>query len=622
MLAACAAVLGDRLALLLIDNCEHLIDGVRDTVSTLLSACPGLTVLATSREPLGLAPEFTSRLAPLPVPSTRQQSAADLPRVPAVRLFLDRARKVRPDLARTPAQLRDVAEIVRRLDGMPLAIELAAGRLSTFSTADLRGRLDRSLDLLGGGRPSTDLRHRTLRATIEWSYDLLGDDAQRLFRHLATFADGIDLEDAERLAADLSLRTDPGVVLARLVDTSMVDVDFSGRTRYRMLETVRAFGLDRLRETGEEESASRYLLRWSVDLTARILSTMVTPEEPEADATLRRELGNLRAAWRLARRHSLDAATSIVVGLFDAVAYRDLIEIRGWARELAEDPALMDHPRAAEVLGVAAEVLGVAAEATYHAGDYPKADALARAGLALAAGDLGRWLCLMTLSVADLARGAFDEVIEHALGAAEITGPLRDGMGIAALAMAFSGDLEGARSLNARQEAGARSPSMRSWGAYVSGEIDGLAGQHQLAEQHYLRAIDLARSSGATFLVGVATVGLLTVRADSGRVEEALTGYRDVVDYFARTGNWTHLWVTLRNLADLLRRLGDAGPADAIARAAREAPDAPAEGGVAGELSPDGGQPPGGTDRSALLDTVRQAIDHNLAVLRTGEPAP
>ena len=363
----------------MIDNCEHLLDAVRDAVGVVLSSCPQLSVLATSREPLGLAAEYASRLAPLPLPGPNQ----DLPQVPSVAVFLDRASRVRPGPRLTPAELRTVADIVHRLDGMPLAIELAAGRLSTFSLADLRGRLDRSLDLLGGGRPSGDPRHRTLRATIEWSYQLLTEDERRLFRHLSVFVDGVDLDDAERLAADLGLESDPGSVLARLVDASMIDADFERGTRYRMLETLRAFGLDRLVAAGEDEAAAGRMLRWAVELTAWVEAAMTTEGEPEADAALRRELPNLRAAWRLARRRgSLDAAAAMVTALFDAVAYRDLVEIRGWAEELADDPALATHPRASAVLGTAAE-------AAYHRGDYPRADRLARAGLERATDNAG-----------------------------------------------------------------------------------------------------------------------------------------------------------------------------------------------------------------------------------------
>ena len=598
VLSTCIAVLADRHGLLVIDNCEHLLDGVRDTVDVILSACPGIRLLATSREALGIPAEHVWRLAPLPLPRPSQ----DPLRVPSVALFLDRARRVRSGPAPTPAELRTVSDVVHRLDGMPLAIELAAGRLSTFSLSDLYDRLDRSLDLLGGGSTSGDSRHRTLRATVEWSYRLLAEDERRLFRHLSVFPDGVDLPTAERLAADLGLESDPGTALARLVDASMIDATFEGTTRYRMLETLRAFGLDRLAAAGEDKAAAERLVRWAVELASWIGATMATQREPEADAVLRRELPNLRAAWRLARgRGTLDDATTMVIALFEAITYRDLLELREWARELGDDPALAGHPRAAAVLGIAAE-------ATYHNGDYRRADRLARAGLAQSTGSTDAWLCLMPLSVADLARGAHDDVVEHALAAADLIGAQRECLGVAALAKAYAGDLDEARRLNDRGTAAAVSPSMVSWGAYVTGEIESLAGNSGQAEEHYLRAVDLARSSGATFLVGVATVGLLSVRASAGRVHEALIGYREVIDYFARSGNWTHLWTTLRNLADLLRRLGDEEAAARIEAAADHAPDAPAVPGAAPRapaVTPVSG-------RNAVLELARGAIERNL----------
>ncbi|HEU5157502.1 MAG TPA: BTAD domain-containing putative transcriptional regulator [Streptosporangiaceae bacterium] len=604
VLSACIALLGDDPGLLVIDNCEHLLDGVRDMAEAILSSCPGVHLLTTSREPLGLTPEYVSRLAPLPLPSPDE----DLAEAPSVALFLDRARRVRPGPPPTPDELRTVAEIVRRLDGMPLAIELAAGRLSAFSLADLRVRLDRSLDLLGGGRPSQDSRHRTLRATIEWSYQLLTEDERRLFRHLSVFPDGVDPGTAEQVAADLGLESDPGSVLARLVDASMLDASFEGATRYRMLETLRAYGLDRLAAAGEDKDATRRLLRWAVELTSWIEDAMACEREPEADAVLRRELPNLRTAWRLARsRGSVDDAAAMIIALYQSVAYRDLIELRDWAEELAGDPAIAAHPRAAAVLGTAAE-------AVYHRGDYRRADRLARAGLERATGGVESWYCLSPLSVAALARGAYADVVEHSLAAAAAGGPHRENLGIAALATAYAGDLDEARRLNERSMAGAVSPSLRSWAAYVAGEIESLAGHSESAEGHYESAIDLARGAGATFLVAVATVGLLSVRSSAGRVHEALGGYRDVIDYFARGGNWTHLWTTLRNLADLLRRLGDEEPAALIDAAADQAPDAPAVEGA----SATGGPAPGAgpkraiPSRVAVLDIARQAIERNL----------
>lgn len=615
VLSACLAVLADHPGLLVVDNCEHLLDGVRDAVDAILAGCPGTTLLATSREPLGLPAEHLSRLAPLALPRPGEDPA----QVPSSALFLDRARRVRPGPPPTEEELRTVAGIVHRLDGMPLAIELAAGRLSTFSLDDLNHRLERSLDLLAGGTPSADRRHRTLRATLEWSYRLLTADEQRLFRHLAVFPDGVDLDTAEQIADGLGLGSDPGAVLARLVDASMIEASFEGTTRYRMLQTLRAFALDRLSASGEDDAAARGLLAWARRLTAWIGTTLDSPGESEADGTLRRELPNLRAAWRLARgRGAVDDAAAVVTALYDAVAYRDLVEIRDWAVELAADDALGGHP-------LAGAVLGTAAEATYHRGDYRGADLLARAGLEGPAGTTGEWHCLSVLSVADLARGAYDEVVEHSLAALALSGPHRENLGIAALAVAYAGDTDEARRLNEQGLAGAVSPSMLAWGAYVAGEIDSLAGRGEAAEEQYVRAVELARAAGATFLVGVATVGLLSLRARTGRVREALGGYREVIDYFARNGNWTHLWVTLRNLAGLLRRLGDDEPAALIETAAGRAPDAPAVDGPGntapgpggagprgGAAAPDVPAPPA-SGRAAVLDAARRAIERNLS---------
>jgi predicted ATPase/DNA-binding SARP family transcriptional activator len=610
VLTACIAVLADRPGLLVIDNCEHLLDAVRDTVEAILADCPQVKVLTTSRERLGLVAEYVYRLAPLPLPRSDQ----DLPQAPSVAVFLDRAARVRPGPPPSGVELRTIADIVRRLDGMPLAIELAAGRLSTFSLADLHERLDRSLDLLGGGRPSADVRHRTLRATVEWSYRLLREDEQRLFRHLSVFVDGVDLGTAERIAAELGVGGDPGSALAHLVDASMIEADVdgrgmeaggagrAGRTRYRMLETLRAFGLDQLAAEGEDDAAADRFIRWAVELTAWIESTLTTEREPEADAVLRSELPNLRAAWRLARmRGSLDGAAAIVIALFDAMANRDLIELRGWAEELADDPALPTHPRAAEVLGTAAE-------AVYQRGDYARAERLARAGLERATDD-GTPYCLLPLAWAELARGEYPDVVEHCLAAAVLARSrwFTECLGGAALATAYAGDPDEARALNERALADAVSPSMRSWGAYVAGEIENFAGSLEPAEQHYVRAIDLARASGATFYVGIATVGLLSVRAAAGHVDDALRGYRDVIDYFAGTGNWTHLWTTLRNLADLLRTLGEDEPAALLAVAADAAPDAPA-------AEPPPPLVPGTPvlGRAEILEVSRKAIERNL----------
>lgn len=373
-----------------------------------------------------------------------------------------------------------------------------------------------------------------------------------------------------------------------------------------MLETLRAFGLDRLAAAGEGGAADARQLRWAVELTARIDAAVTTEGEADADVTLRRELGNLRAAWHFARsRDTLDDAAAIVQALFGTVVNRDLVEIRGWAEELAADPTLALHPRAPAVLGTAAY-------AAYLGGDQLRADRLARAGLDLAGGRPESSYCRHAAAVAALARGAFDEAVEHCrLGERAGPHPRHGFLGIAALASTYAGDPDAARSLLDRAApTTSGSPSARGWVEYFGGEIENASGRAAQAEGHYVRAIALARTSGATFLLGVASVGLLSVRATAGRVHEALSGYREVIDYWATTGNWTHQWTTLRNLADLLRRLGDREPATLIDAAADQAPDAPAV-----TPSPDTAarRPPGpAPSRTQVLDVARRAIERHL----------
>jgi predicted ATPase/DNA-binding SARP family transcriptional activator len=611
VLAACAALLADGPRLLIVDNCEHLLDATRDLVTELLGSCPRLQVLATSREPLGVAAEHVFRLGPLPTPSL--SAASNAARSPAVEVFLDRAARVRRG-AVGPGDLGAVADLVRRLDGMPLAIELAAGRLSTFSLADLLDRLDRALDLLGGGQPSADARHRSLRATLEWSHDLLTSDEQRLFRHLSVFVDGTDLKTTEQVATDLGLSVDPGTVLARLVDASMLEATFTGagHTRYRLLETLRTFGLDRLAATGETDSATFRLIRWAVELARWFDQTAATVDEAEADGTLRRELANVRAAWRTARSRGLvTEAAAIVSGLFDAVMSRDLVEVRVWARELADDPVLRGQPRAAAVFGAAAY-------AAYAAGEQKQAEDYARAGL-IEGGD-GVPHCRHALAVSALAKGAWDEAIEHSLGPDVVAHQRHGFLGVAALASAYAGDLDRARTFNARWLAEATSPSRLAWATYYQAEIENLAGRNDLAEQRYLEAITLGRKAGDSFVVGVATIGFANLRAVDGREHEALAGYHDVIELFARTGYWTHQWIALGNLANLLRRLGDVETAEVLEAAADAAPDAPATPATSRRpaIPPPGRPPAAGRQspqlpvRTEILNVARQAIARHL----------
>lgn len=559
VLSACAALLSAGAQLLVVDNCEHLLARVRDVIDSVLDACPQLTVLATSREPLGLAAEQRFRLAPLPV--TTPHDLDDISRSPAVAVFIDRARRVRPDFAPEEDDLRLVGEIVQRLDGMPLAIELAAGRLSCLALIDIHARLDRALDLLGDGHTTT------LRTTIAWSYALLPSDEQRLFRNLGVFPDGFDLATAESTAADLGLAADAVGSLAHLVDASMVEPSFGAGSRYRMLDIMRSFAREQLEDAGEAERAIERFLRWALDLAAWIDRTSDTDQESLADRALRRELANLRSAWRLLRgREQRDDAVCLVIGLTDAAGWRDLTEVWEWALELADDPAT-------ETRRDAASVLGLAASCAWSRGDLERADRLARKGLTLA-GD-GAWRCEATLALLALSRGDLTAAVAHGTEAAVNATRLDQSLGVAALAAAYDGDLESATALNDRLASISASPTLEGFHHYVAGEIEALTARPDRAEDEYERAIALARHSGATLVEGIASVGLLTIRANVGRVADALDGYGDLIEYWERTGGWVQQWTTLRNLARLLHSLGEAETALFLDAAADHAPDAP-----------------------------------------------
>ena len=612
----CVYALRQHPHLLVLDNCEHMLDATRALVTVLLAACPELTVLATSRERLSLGSERTSVLAPLPLPDVHDRDRVEA--VPSVALFLDRARRARAGFAPDAAQLRSVAHIVRALDGLPLAIELAAGRLSSLAVEDVEARLDRALDLLGDhGRATVDghRRHRTLRAAVQWSYDLLAPDEQRLFRLLAIFPGGFDLTTAEEMGRGLGAGGDPATILAHLVDCSMVVVDFDGAPRYLMLDTLRSFGLDQLAANRELEAAQGALLQWSVALASELDAAYETEDEVLADRRLRAELANLRAAWRLARDGGdLGAAASLVVGLYDHAAWRELTELYRWSLELGHDPSLNGHPWEARVLGVAAEA------AWSSAGDLAGAEALARRAVGAIRPDDERGRSLANWALADvyLFLGRFEEAGELAIAAREGTRFIAEGYGQAAIAAAYGGDLERAHEMVEEAAARVGGPTLRAYVRYIEGELANLGGDAETAKTAYYEAIDMARAVGASFLVGVASVGLVTAQAAAGDTADALVGYRELLDRWERTGAWTQQWTTLRNLASLLEHLGDEASATELRTAADRAPEAASLPGAA-RASPDS-QVSATENRDTALTSARGAITRAVEQLRASTP--
>ena len=236
--------IADRQMLVVLDNCEHLLDACAALMVALLEACPGLTLLATSREPIGVAGEVSWR-----VPSL---SLAD----EAVELFTDRARRARSDFEISDDNAATVAEICQRLDGVPLAIELAAARVRALSLAEILDSLHDRFRLLTGGARTAVRRQQTLRASVDWSHALLTEPERVLFRRLAVFLGGFDLDAAQAVAGGGEVQRYQVLdQLSLLVDKSLVVAEDSrGRTRYRLLETVRQYALEKLGESGEADA--------------------------------------------------------------------------------------------------------------------------------------------------------------------------------------------------------------------------------------------------------------------------------------------------------------------------------------------------------------------------------
>ena len=255
-----AEVLRTKRTLLVLDNCEHLVEDVAQLVDVLLDSCPGVRVLATSREPLGIAGEMKWLVSSLSVPDLRQVlTAGELESYESVRLFVERARYRNPAFALTPQNTQAVARICERLDGIPLAIELAAARVG-LSVEQIATRLDDSLKLLTTGSRTASARQRTLRGALDWSYDLLSEPERVLFGRLSVFAGGWTLAAAEAVASGEGVRED-GVLdlLSNLVNKSLIVAEATGkgRVRYRMLEPVRQYSSKHLEESGEVEAIRR-----------------------------------------------------------------------------------------------------------------------------------------------------------------------------------------------------------------------------------------------------------------------------------------------------------------------------------------------------------------------------
>lgn len=371
-----------RQTLLLLDNCEHLLAATADLVSSLLARCPALQVLATSRAPLHLHAEQQLPVEPLPLPGDGASLSA-MEQNEAVQLFTERTRAVLPTFALTEANAATVAALCRRLDGLPLAIELAAARGTVLSPEALLAQMSNRLQLLTHGARDLPARQRTIASTIAWSYDLLDPGAQALFRRLVVFAGGFTLEAVEAMAASMGeAPRDTMTSLEALVAQGLVRrLDGETEPRFTMLETIRVFGLDQLDATGERERAQDAHAAYIIAFAERA-DRHVGGGGERVDLVLRRmevEQANIQAA--LTRLAAVgDAVGALHLASAMAVAWHfqmNLREGRRWLEwALAHTPETATVPRGQALAGLSL-ILWVQ-------GHHEQAQSLAEASLAIA----------------------------------------------------------------------------------------------------------------------------------------------------------------------------------------------------------------------------------------------
>jgi non-specific serine/threonine protein kinase len=364
--------LGEHEVLLVLDNCEHVLDACAAVADRLLRACPGLRILATSREPLRIEGETRWMLPPLRLPPPAGDASGEIGLTEAVLLFRDRARALDASFQLTDGNIGAVADVCRRMDGLPLAIELAATWIPVLPPDEIARRLDARLALLARGSRAAQPRQQTLRASLDWSYDMLSEADRVLFRRLAVFAGGWTLDAAEAVCPGPSAQVDGDAEeqdvlasLGRLADKSLVKVDTAASgVRYRFLETVRQYAEEKLRASDEAERLAARHAAFFVDLAARATSELTGPPSADKHIQLEAEHDNLRATVRwVIGCADADAAHLLGAALarFSQIG-NHLAEGRAW---LAEILTLSNEP----TVGRARVLIGAGLLAAYQ-GDY------------------------------------------------------------------------------------------------------------------------------------------------------------------------------------------------------------------------------------------------------------
>jgi predicted ATPase/class 3 adenylate cyclase len=550
-----AAALEGRLRLLVFDNCEHVVDSAADLIEAILAASATVTILATSREGLGVSEEQLWRVPSLDVSSGTESAA--------VNLFLDRAHSVVSDFSLAqPGGADAVVEICRRLDGIPLAIELAASRMASMTASEVRDRLDQRFRLLVGSRRGLE-RHHTLRQAVAWSYDLLDDAEKALLDRCSVFAGGFDLESA---CAVMGSEDDFATLdlLDALVRKSLLVADRSaGRTRFSMLETIRQFAEEQLVARGEASEIRAAHSRYFAGREADIMALWDSPRQRQAYDWFTIELANLRTAFRWATDHGdLDAAATIAsyAGLLGAAV--QTLEPIAWAEELIEPARAVDHPRLASLYVIASLcytsgrieaavgycdagqiVLGSSREALPGGGE---------AGLGLVYLAIGQPERCAELCRAQLARRRDTHVqirswLVYALSVAGCGGEAMD---------SADGLIEAAEATG--------NPHLLAWALGAYGQAFRDADPVRALHAHR-RGLVIAQDSGNRAYVSILAPLLARSEAEHGDTVSAFDHLTLAIRGYHNAGNTTSIRIPLAVLAVLFDRLGRYEPAATIA---------------------------------------------------------
>jgi predicted ATPase/DNA-binding SARP family transcriptional activator len=568
-----AAALHRRLesatGLLVLDNCEHVLAAVGDLVMEVAGAGTGVRILATSRERLGLPMEQVYPLAPLRLPKADVADAG----VPSVALFLERARAAAPDLEATPEVLREVAGLVRRLDGLPLAIELAASRMGVVSLTTLRERLDDRLDLLRSHHRRGPARHQTLVDTIDWSYGLLDQDHQRALRWLSVFAGPFDLDAAEAL-----LGPDSAELVLGLAERSLL-VRPGASQGYRLLDTVRSFARSRLRDAEHDEAAVAHA-GWAAGAAETARIGMSGPDVVRWMGRIEALLPELAQAlgWAI-RTGRVTEAAAFVPDLYSWAYYRVRVDVMAWGRRLVES----GHEDA-----VTPPVLAVAATYCWMVGDQERAAHHARRAIELAGGPTAPAAFLALNAAADiaLAVGDLDEAYRAAEQAMNQASDVEawnsaalNAVGMLLARVYAEREVTQELALVREHEGRVDNPLVQAMATYAEAEALSEARPERALEM-FAEARILAAATGNRLVLGVAMAAETALLGrvgplDAGTLESTV----EAVRFWLGSGN-ENLFVTcLRNVVSLLDRLGEhRAVVEVVATTTLQTPDRPSYG--------------------------------------------